>query len=531
MNFTNPYSVIPYYGDSRASSLADATVMFSQIQPSAAFSPSNFNWSTSYAIRLRSSGYPNSFLRFANNLSFPVSCNIDLSNKNFQEFSFSYSPQVSLIWGDYLSRPNFRIQSPSCTVTFSDGTSQNINFSNFVNRQSLDFSFSKKPGSSQYLLSSEDFNISANPEDKESGLTFKSRSDDNSSNLPHDEVYLGQLDIRSPRFLDMRSHATIAGGGSSDRINLPTGVINATANLTTGVVSGSVSGRVNGLFLYGASFSSGSGSWSHIYIDEMDSTLAGVSVKNAEFEIAGKAVINEAPVTIIPASDDVIITRIVCNFNIVILNSNIQDAFTPKNHSSDIYFYLVFAGTAFCSSSSGSSDIVLLLSDIRQALRVDLPNSIRHLLIPTQEEVKDVLEESFDNIAEEYPGAAGTITTIKGQFADFNAAISGSSTRGLVLPGITVSIPGSDRKVKLWEDFDLLPYLQTGPARFLMYWVELMLKALIFIYLVRQAASMFISAVTGYSYLEWFGLSNKPFMGDDGLGEALPEGYLEREVG
>lgn len=117
------------------------------------------------------------------------------------------------------------------------------------------------------------------------------------------------------------------------------------------------------------------------------------------------------------------------------------------------------------------------------------------------------------------------------RLADFNAAISGSSTRGLVLPGITVSIPGSDRKVKLWEDFDLLPYLQTGPARSLMYWVELMLKALIFIYLVRQAASMFISAITGYSYLEWFGLSNKPFMGDDGLGEALPEGYLEREVG
>lgn len=532
MNFTNPYSVIPYYGDSRASSLADATVMFSQIQPSAAFSPSNFNWSTSYAIRLRSSGYPNSFLRFANSLSFPVSCNIDLSNKNFQEFSFSYSPQASLIWGDYLSRPNFRIQSPSCTVTFSDGTSQNIIFSNFVNRQSLDFSFSKKPGSSQYLLSSEDFNISANPEYKDSGLTFKSRSD-NAQNMPTDELFLSNVTVKGARIENGRSSGlnnSFYASGDFNNITIPQNVILGTANLTTGAISATASGRV------ALSLGNFSLSLAIMYIDrlilpEISSTTAGVSVKNAEFEIAGKAVIDEAPVTIIPASDDVIITRIVCNFNIVILNSNIQDAFTSKNHSSDIYFYLVFAGTAFCSSSSGSSDIVLLLSDIRQALRVDLPNSIRHLLIPTQEEVKDVLEESFDNIAEEYPGAAGTITTIKGQFTDFNAAISGSSTRGLVLPGITVSIPGSDRKVKLWEDFDLLPYLQTGPARSLMYWVELMLKALIFIYLVRQAASMFISAVTGYSYLEWFGLSNKPFMGDDGLGEALPEGYLEREVG
>lgn len=193
--------------------------------------------------------------------------------------------------------------------------------------------------------------------------------------------------------------------------------------------------------------------------------------------------------------------------------------------------FIIYPYVTYGDKEGVISHMASTLDGIYYALRYDLPLQLRHLIIPTEEEVKDVLEESFDNIAEEYPGAAGTITTIKGQFTDFNAAISGSSSRGLVLPGITVSIPGSDRKVKLWEDFDLLPYLQTGPARSLMYWVELMLKALIFIYLVRQAASMFISAVTGYSYLEWFGLSNKPFMGDDGLGEALPEGYLEREVG
>lgn len=483
----------------------------------------------SYCLNSSSSVHFSSDMIF-DDFSMPISIS---HSGNWQDLSFSCPINFYFVYGSgseysYVSlTPFFR---GTATITFSDGTTESINL---LSSTSISFSAKKVNSSNQFLISSEDFNLSANPDDKESGLTFKSRSDDNSSNLPHDEIYLGQLDIRSPRFLDMRSNATILGGGSSDRINLPTGVINATANLTTGVVSGSISGRVNGLSLYGASFSSGSGSWSHIYIDEMDSTLAGVSVKNAEFDIAGKAVIDDAPVTIIPASDDVYIT----NFSIsgsfyfpatVLIPSGSIDFLNDNNFGVFFVFNTLYT---YGISESLLARIASSTEGIYYTLRYDIPLAIRHLLIPTQEEVKDVLEESFDNIAEEYPGAAGTINTIKNQFTDFNASISGSSTRGLVLPGIVVSVPGSDEKVKLWEDFDLLPYLQSGPARSLMYWVELMLKALIFIYLVRQAASMFISAVTGYSYIEWFGLSNKPFMGDDTPGEVLPDGYLEREVG
>lgn len=320
--------------------------------------------------------------------------------------------------------------------------------------------------------------------------------------------------------------------------------ITGTTNLATGVISARASGRV------GLSLSNFSLSLSLFYIDrlilpEISSAVAGVSVKNAEFDIAGKAVIDNAPVTIIPASDDVYITGFSFFGSLIIPRQKFERPLdmddlsfskdsginmNPTRFTNAIGF-IVYPYVSYADKEGVVARIASTLDSIYYTLRFDLPLQLRHLIIPTQEEVKDVLEESFDNIAEEYPGAAGTITTIKGQFADFNASISGSSTRGLVLPGITVSIPGSDEKVKLWEDFDLLPYLQTGPARSLMYWVELMLKALIFIYLVRQAASMFISAVTGYSYIEWFGLSNKPFMGDDGFGEALPEGYLEREVG
>lgn len=465
-----------------------------------------------------------------------ISVNISHSGLELPDLSFSYpfNYQVAVFenYNNYVysASPLSCYFAGSATVTFSDGSTSTIPL---FSHNSISFSAKKVNSSNQFLISSEDFNLSANPDDKNSGLTFKSRSD-NAQNIPTDELFLSNVIVKGARIENARSSGlnnSFSASGDFNYITIPQNVIRGTANLTTGAISATASGRV-GLSLGNFSLSLAIMYVDRLILPEISSTTAGVSVKNAEFEIAGKAVIDEAPVTIVPASENVYIT----GFSVTgTINFKIVDYSSISSNSSLPFFscllFLYNPVYTFGTSENLLAHIAGTLDGIYFTFRYDLPLQLRHLLIPTQEEVKDVLEESFDNIAEEYPSAAGTITTIKGQFADFNAAISGSSTRGLVLPGITVSIPGSDRKVKLWEDFDLLPYLQTGPARSLMYWVELMLKALIFIYLVRQAASMFISAITGYSYLEWFGLSNKPFMGDDGLGEALPEGYLEREVG
>lgn len=481
---------------------------------------------------LNSDGYVSlSSDMYFDNFSLPISISV---SGNWQDLAFSCPINFYFVYGfgseySYVSLTPYFIGTAS--ITFSDGTTESINL---LSSTSISFSAKKDNSSNQFLISSEDFNLSVNPDDKDSGLTFKSRSD-NAQNMPTDELFLSNVTVKGARIENAHSSGLnnlFNTSGDFNNITIPRNVIRGTANLTTGAISATASGRV------GLSLGNFSLSLAIMYIDrlilpEISSTTAGVSVKNAEFEIAGKAVIDEAPVTIVPASENVIVT----NFSIsgsfyfpvtTLIPSGSIDFLGDNNLGGFFVFNNLFT---YGISENLLARIASATEGIYYTLRYDIPLAIRHLLIPTQEEVKDVLEESFDNIAEEYPGAAGTIDTIKNQFADFNASISGSSTRGLVLPGITVSVPGSDEKVKLWEDFDLLPYLQSGPARSLMYWVELMLKALIFIYLVRQAASMFISAVTGYSYIEWFGLSNKPFMGDDTPGEALPDGYLDREVG
>lgn len=432
-----------------------------------------------------------------------ISVNISHSGLELPDLSFSYPLRV--IFGYYNSTQLFDanfIFTGTATVNFSDGTSQSIPLSARSGfSPTISFSAKKVNSSNQFLISSEDFNLSANPDDKESGLTFKSRSDDNSSNLPHDEIYLGQLDIRSPRFLDMRSEATILGGGSSDRISLPTGVINATANLTTGVVSGSVSGRVNGLSLYGASFSSGSGSWSHIYIDEMDSTLAGVSVKNAEFDIAGKAVIDNAPVTIIPASDDVYITGFSVTGTISLPAQNV--VFPDIGSASDSDFGTLFFASN-CSYTFGASENIVAhiagtVDNIYYTLRYTLPLQLRHLIIPTQEEVEDVISDAVKNVEDNAGGLGEAVKISNNSFNTVTNAFKNSTASGIYIPSL--SIPVSGKIVTLWENFDVGPYLRSDLVQTILGPAVLILKFAITLFMVRQLMNMWESLMSGCSYL------------------------------
>lgn len=451
-----------------------------------------------YSLIFRSS-FPKEFdsLKFDN-----ISVNISHSGLELSDLSFSYpfNYQVAIFenYDNYVysALPLSCYFEGSASVIFSDGSTSTYPLFSY---NSISFSAKKVNSSNQFLISSEDFNISANPEDKDSGLTFKSRSDDNSSNLPHDEIYLGQLDIRSPRFLDMRSNATIIGGGSSDRIYLPTGVINATANLTTGVVSGSVSGRVNGLSLYGASFSSGSGSWSHIYIDEMDSTLAGVSVKNAEFDIAGKAVIDNAPVTIIPASEDVYITGFTVtgtiSFKIVDYSSVSFDSSLPIISCLLFLYNPVYT---FGASENLLSHITGTVDDIYFTLRYSLPLQIRHLLIPTQEEVKDVVDDAVDEIKNNAGGLGEAMDIVDTSFDTVTDAFTNSSASGFVLPALDVNINGT--VYRIWEDYDFGPALRSQPVQQLTTFATTFLQALMVLYLINHLHVMWIALTSGCSY-------------------------------
>lgn len=495
VNITNPYTTIPYYASSAPSSLTDFKVVYFGPSPSGGINvPSNYDWESSLYIRLQQPNFPLNryFYRFQNRLEFPINFSYDLSGKNFQDFTFSYNPHFRLVYSTQTITNAYWL-SGDLFVTFSDGTTNQYSYRS--SKPEISFGISKKAGSNQYIMTSDDFNLSVN-----------SSNEDSIFSLTSSEVV-----SLSSKFASFSGAVGLGGGASMYPVKDLTGMGHLVVEIPSGYFPSS--------------------NWNTLGTGNFVVSGADLSLTSSDIFLS-KGLVSPSLVTLDKSSPDTVITSFRFSGYIYVSNQIPNIVLTPKNVSYTLYPYIIFNTFAyFNSSETVGGDILQRLDDIYYFLRIDLPLQLRHLIIPTQEEVKDVLEESFDNIAEEYPVAAGTITTIKGQFTDFNAAISGSSTRGLVLPGIVVSVPGSDEKVKLWEDFDLLPYLQSGPARSLMYWVELMLKALIFIYLVRQAASMFISAITGYSYLEWFGLSNKPFMGDDGLGEALPEGYLEREVG
>ena len=217
----------------------------------------------------------------------------------FRDFVFSGGVVNSPFFFDYV--PLSMYASGALTVNFSDGTSKSIPLSN-VSANRLSFSVKKDNSSNQYLLSSEDFNLSS--DDEVGGLTIKSRSD-NSSNLPTDEVYLGDLNIRN-------GQASISGRDLSNNISV-SGGSNIVGNLVTptGAVNSStfaINTAIRSFGLYGFSILLNFADLSNILLYDVGSTTAGISVKNAHFSIAEKGIIDEAPVTIIPASENVTVS-------------------------------------------------------------------------------------------------------------------------------------------------------------------------------------------------------------------------------
>lgn len=504
---------------------------------------------------LNSDGYVSlSSDMYFDNFSLPISISV---SGNWQDLAFSCPINFYFVYGSgseysYVSLTPFFIGT--ATITFSDGTTENINL---LSDTSISFSAKKDNRTNMFNLTSDNaFTLTSKDNATLDGTLSHSDGIINApvsgqvsgtAQLPDEltaDIHAGGTASFSTRGYSavIKSLYTPSGGQHFQTDNqieiqqnstgMPIGVryFNIYASkLAISILNGTLDVRDASIYFGTSQAISLTASLVNAKVDSLSVTSAKASAvgtltaPNSSVDSVVQISRHEPFVTVTNFSISGIFyfpsTVLIPSGSIDFLGDNYLGCFFVFNN---LFTY----GT----SENLLARIASSTEGIYYTLRYDIPLAIRHLLIPTQEEVKDVLEESFDNISEEYPGAAGTINTIKGQFSDFNASISGSSTRGLVLPGITVSVPGGE-KVKLWEDFDLLPYLQTGPARSLMYWVELMLKALIFIYLVRQAASMFISAVTGYSYIEWFGLSNKPFMGDDTPGESLPDGYLEREVG
>lgn len=435
---------------------------------------------------------------YFDNFSLPISISV---SGNWQDLAFSCPINFYFVYGSgseysYVSLTPYFIGT--ATITFSDGTTENINL---LSDTSISFSAKKDNSSNQFLISSEDFNLSANPDDKNSGLTFKSRSD-NAQNMPTDELFLSNVTVKNARIENARSSGlnnSFYASGDFNNITIPQNVIRGTANLTTGSISATASGRV------GLSLGNFSLSLAIMYIDrlilpEISSTTAGVSVKNAEFEIAGKAVIDEAPVTIVPASENVTVT----NFSIsgsfyfpvtTLIPSGSIDFLGDNNFGGFFVFNNLFT---YGTSENLLARIASATEGIYYTLRYDIPLAIRHLIIPTEEEVKDAVDDAVDEIKNNAGGLGEAMDIVDTSFDTVTDAFTNSSASGFVLPALDVNINGT--VYRIWEDYDFGPALRSQPVQQLTTFATTFLQALMVLYLINHLHVMWIALTSGCSY-------------------------------
>lgn len=421
----------------------------------------------------------------------------------FRDFAFSSGVVNSPFFFDYV--PLSMYASGALTVNFSDGTSKSIPLSN-VSANRLSFSVKKDNSSNQYLLSSEDFNLSS--DDDVGGLTIKSRSD-NSSNLPTDEVYLGDLNIRN-------GQASISGRDLSNNISV-SGGSNIVGNLVTpaGAVNSStfaINTAIRSFGLYGFSILLNFADLSNILLYDVGSTTAGISVKNAHFSIAEKGIIDEAPVTIIPASENVTVsgfsftgtlTSVRTRFEHPLDMSDLSFSFdsgsnmnpTRFNNGVSIIFYPY---VTYGDKEGVLAHMASTLDGIYSALRFDLPLTIRRLLIPTEEEVSDVVEEAVEDIKNNAGGLGEAVDIVDTEFKEIQAAISSSKKAPVIFPAFDINVFGY--QVKLWDNIDFAPYLNNELVRLIMAPAELMLIYILATLLVRHMYLMWICITSGSSY-------------------------------
>lgn len=359
-------------------------------------------------------------------------------------FNYDPSPIVGYEYDGvvYYIRPSYSVRG-TLTFQFSDGSSKVFN----VNQSSaLSFQTSFHKSSNQFVLTSDDFNLSN---------SNGSVSSNGVNGVPNAHITMQQASIYS----QVASFRPVSGS-------------------TIGTFSASLA--------------------------DISSVVSDIAISSGSFDLS-KSNVSESVVELTPVSSNLVtISRVVFSGNIIFFSNYQQPLYLPDGVDSLDFFYIGIARCfALNSSETVLGDIYSQIKSIGSYLRFDLPLQLRHLIIPTTEEVQDLFEDSLEDFKEKSPAAAGTIDTVQNSFDNFKVAISSSDTRGLTIPGISVSLPGSSSSIKLWEDFDVMPYLNSQPVQMILVPAVLMLKALVFFFVVKQLFSMVMALINGFNYLQW----------------------------
>lgn len=459
---------------------------------------------------------------YFDNFSLPISISV---SGNWQDLAFSCPINFYFVYGSgseysYVSLTPFFIGT--ATITFSDGTTENINL---LSDTSISFSAKKDNRTNMFNLTSDNaFTLTSKDNASLEGSLSHSGGVINApvsgqvsgtAQLPDElkaDIHAGGTASFSTRGYSavIKSLYTPSGGQHFQTDNqieiqqnstgMPIGVryFNIYASkLAISMLNGTLDVRDASIYFGASQAITLTASLVNAKVDSLSVTSAKASA------VGTLTAPNSSVDSVVQISrHEPFVT--VTNFSIsgsfyfpvtVLIPSGSIDFLGDNNLGGFFVFNNLFT---YGTSENLLARIASATEGIYYTLRYDIPLAIRHLIIPTQEEVKDAVDDAVDEIKNNAGGLGEAMDIVDTSFDTVTNAFTNSSASGFVLPALDVNINGT--VYRIWEDYDFGPALRSQPVQQLTTFATTFLQALMVLYLINHLHVMWIALTSGCSY-------------------------------
>lgn len=187
--------------------------------------------------------------------------------------------------------------------------------------------------------------------------------------------------------------------------------------------------------------------------------------------------------------------------NYIILNATSSVPISSDATSGNFYLTVLFN----YGLSVGYSDMDFL-AQIAASCRAlshqvsRIPSLIRSALVPTSEQISEAFEDFNDQVKD--AGSVGEmVSVVHDDTKAFIDALQDPDEGSIVLPALEVNINGT--KYKLWDDFDLKPFLKNEPVQQIITPAAVILEYFLAFYFLKHLYYMYLCIMGGYSYSEF----------------------------
>lgn len=473
---------------------------------------------------------------------FSVSYKTSKSNLNLQDLTFEWAPNpyFGLVrfynngsYGYDYSSAFYRV-SGSAVVTFSDGSSETIPIS--VSNGPVSFSAKKDNRTNMFNLTS-DNNFTLTSKDTAS-LSGSLSHSGGTINAPVSGQVSGTAQLPDELTVDIHAGGSASFGsrGATATLRTPNSpgshnfavdnTIEIQADPATGmpvgeryfniwatrlylsVQNGTIDMRDASIYFGASQAIALTASLVNAKVDSLTVTAAKASAvgtlvaPNSSVDSVVQISRHEPFVTVTGFSVDLTVSFPIQSFDRLLDVNNLSLSYPvgipPTSSWGSAFYYFDNLSFVWGSSESMLSHIAATLDGIYYTLRFDLPLQLRHLIIPTQEEVEDVVTGAVDEIKNNAGGLGEAVKIVDNEFKEIKDAISSSSATPVIFPAFDINIFGY--QVKLWDNIDFAPYLDNELVRLVMAPAELMFIYKLASLLVRHFYLMWVCLTSGSSY-------------------------------